>query len=208
MSVSSINILIFFFPGDLIKKSHHSHTKYTDDEALIPNITSVIIRLILAVGLKSTNTRFWQVGDSSPVSLDLLLKNLAEANASEEDKLKFDALKLLPPNYICFRCRIPGHHIKNWPSNGDKGFVPHKHIRKCTGIPRSFLVEVDDPDRKGVMMDSSGIYVIPVMDCLLKFLCRSQSPNQESKRRRDVRGNRSRSRSPLNRYTDQMRPRY
>uniref|UniRef100_A0A9J8AMS6 Uncharacterized protein n=1 Tax=Cyprinus carpio carpio TaxID=630221 RepID=A0A9J8AMS6_CYPCA len=110
MSVSSINILIFFFPGDLIKKSHHSHTKYTDDEALIPNITSVIIRLILAVGLKSTNTRFvklllcsclfqWQVGDSSPVSLDLLLKNLAEANASEEDKLKLTKVLFLINTY-------------------------------------------------------------------------------------------------------------
>ncbi|XP_059426249.1 E3 ubiquitin-protein ligase RBBP6-like [Carassius carassius] len=320
-----------------------TNEEYTDDEALIPNNTSVIIRRIPAAGLKYTNTRFvnnWlepscgssqtqQFGDSSPVSLDLLLKteNLAEANASEEDKLKAvmyqsslcyysssDAMKLiglLPPNYICFRCRIPGHHIKNCLSNADKNHAPLKRMRKCAGIPRSFLVEVDDPDRKGVMMDSSGKYVIPVMDadayaigkkekppfspqnehsspsssdpipaallclickdlltdavmspccrssscdecirtCLLEsdghvcpscrqsdvspdsltantalrqevnhfrngtrslhsYSCRSRSPNQESKSRRDVRGNRSRSRSPLNRYTDQKRPHY
>lgn len=109
-----------------------------------------------------------------------------------------DAMKLIglhPPNYICFRCRIPGHHIKNCLSNAvtglweitaavnlssflrqsfrdwmsfmnsqDKNHAPLKRMRKCAGIPRSFLVEVDDPDRKGVMMDSSGKYVIPVMD--------------------------------------------
>lgn len=46
----------------------------------------------------------------------------------------------------------------------DKSCAPHKRIQKCAGIPRSFLLEVDDPDRKGVMMDSSGKYVIPVMD--------------------------------------------
>lgn len=46
----------------------------------------------------------------------------------------------------------------------DNSFAPRKRVQKCAGIPRSFLVEVDDPDRKGVMMDSSGKYVIPVMD--------------------------------------------
>lgn len=33
-------------------------SEYTDDEALVPNNTSVIIRRIPAVGLKSTNKRF------------------------------------------------------------------------------------------------------------------------------------------------------
>ncbi|XP_052415709.1 E3 ubiquitin-protein ligase RBBP6-like [Carassius gibelio] len=87
---------------DLQISCAQTNEEYTDDEALIPNNTSVIIRRIPAAGLKSTNTRFvnnWlepscgssqTVGDSSAVSLDLLLKteNLAEANASEEDKLK------------------------------------------------------------------------------------------------------------------------
>ncbi|XP_058635421.1 E3 ubiquitin-protein ligase RBBP6-like [Onychostoma macrolepis] len=87
---------------DLKISSEQNNEEYTDDEALIPNNTSVVIRRIPAVGLKSTNKRFVNnrpepscgssqtVGDSSPVSLDLLLKteNLAEANASEEDKLK------------------------------------------------------------------------------------------------------------------------
>ncbi|XP_073708469.1 E3 ubiquitin-protein ligase RBBP6-like [Garra rufa] len=87
---------------DLQISSEQTNEEYTEDEALIPNNTSVIIRRIPAVGLKSTNRRFAKnrpepscgpsqtVGDSSPVSLHQLLKteNLAEANASEEDKLK------------------------------------------------------------------------------------------------------------------------
>ncbi|XP_042613473.1 E3 ubiquitin-protein ligase RBBP6-like [Cyprinus carpio] len=193
---------------DLQISSAQTNEEYTDDEALVPNNTSVIIRRIPAVGLKSTNKRFvirqpeasrgssqtQQVGDSSPVSLDQLLKteNLAEANASEEDKLKAvmyqsslcyysssDAMKLLgllPPNYICFRCGIPGHHIKNCPSTWDNSFAPRKRIQKCAGIPRSFLVEVDDPDRKGVMMDSSGKYVIPVMDAEAYAIVKKEKP--------------------------------
>ncbi|KAL1273360.1 hypothetical protein QQF64_029222 [Cirrhinus molitorella] len=181
---------------DLKISSEQTNEEYTDDEAHIPNNTSVIIRRIPAVGLKSTNKRFvrnrpepscgssqtQQVGNSSPVSLHQLLKteNLAEANASEEDKLKAvmfqsslcyysssDAMALvglIPPSYICFRCGTPGHHIKNCPTNGDKSCTPHKRTRKCTGIPHSFLVEVDEPDGKGVMMDHSGKYVIPIID--------------------------------------------
>lgn len=74
--------------------------EYTDD-ALIPKNTSVIIRRIPAAGLKSSNRRFvghqagrWREpsprADPSLLSLEQLLKteNLAEAKASEEDKLK------------------------------------------------------------------------------------------------------------------------
>ncbi|XP_016339382.1 E3 ubiquitin-protein ligase RBBP6-like [Sinocyclocheilus anshuiensis] len=58
----------------------------------------------------------------------------------------------------------------------DKSCAPHKHIRKCAGIPRSFLVEVNDPDRKGVMMDSSGKYVIPVMDADAYAIGKKEKP--------------------------------
>ncbi|XP_048060200.1 E3 ubiquitin-protein ligase RBBP6-like [Megalobrama amblycephala] len=119
-------------------------------------------------------------------------ENLAEANASEEDKIKAvmyqsslyyysssDAMKLLgllPPNYICYRCGIPGHHIKNCPTYGDEGFAPRKRVWKCAGIPRSFLVEVDDPHRKGVMMDRRGKYVIPIMDAEAYAIGKKEKP--------------------------------
>ncbi|XP_067279671.1 E3 ubiquitin-protein ligase RBBP6-like isoform X2 [Pseudorasbora parva] len=81
---------------------------------------------------------------------------------SSSDAMKLQGL--LPPNYVCFRCGIPGHHIKNCPTNEGERFAPGKPVRKSSGIPRSFLLEVEDPDRRGVMMDRSGKYVIPIMD--------------------------------------------
>ncbi|XP_057194944.1 E3 ubiquitin-protein ligase RBBP6-like [Triplophysa rosa] len=118
----------------------------------------------------------------SSLSLEQLFKteNLAEANASEEDKIKAvmfqssrcyystnEALKLvggLPPNYVCRICGIPGHHIRNCPKSRDSTFVGGKRIRRSAGIPVSFLMEVDDPNMKGVMLSSSGKHVIPIIN--------------------------------------------
>ncbi|XP_009304145.3 E3 ubiquitin-protein ligase RBBP6-like isoform X1 [Danio rerio] len=225
--------------------------EYTDDDALIPKNTSVIIRRVPAAGLKSSNRRFVghqagpsakssQTGDSSLLSLEQLLKteNLAEAQASEEDKLKavmyqsslcyyssseaMTLLGLLPPNYVCFHCGIPGHHIRHCPSKGGSSSAPHKRIRRSTGIPRSFLLEVDDPNRKGVMMDGSGKYVIPIIDaeayaaekkkrpsfsCQTKPLSSSSSAGAASSVQ-DARGKRSRSPSSPEMHGDQKRPRH
>ncbi|XP_042646860.1 E3 ubiquitin-protein ligase RBBP6-like [Tyto alba] len=106
--------------------------------------------------------------------------NLAEANASEEDKIKammiqscrqYDpinymkkSLGLPPPSYTCFRCGNPGHYIKNCPTNGDKKFESVPRIKKSTGIPRSFMVEVKDPNTKGAMLTKTGKYVIPTIN--------------------------------------------
>ncbi|XP_043097544.1 E3 ubiquitin-protein ligase RBBP6-like, partial [Puntigrus tetrazona] len=183
---------------DLRISSVQTSEEYTEDEALVPNNTSVIIRRDPALELKSTNKSFVSnrpdssCGSSPTVLPVKQTENLAEANASEEDKLKAvmfqsslcyysssDAMKLvglLPPNYICFCCRIPGLHIKTCLSNMDMSCAPHKRIRRCAGIPPSFLVEVDDPDREGVMMDSSGKYVIPVMDADAYALWKKKKP--------------------------------
>ncbi|XP_077053558.1 LOW QUALITY PROTEIN: E3 ubiquitin-protein ligase RBBP6-like [Siphateles boraxobius] len=186
--------------------SAQTREEYTDDEALISNNTSVIIRRIPAARLKPTNKGFVNnrsepssgssktIGDSSSVSPDQLLKteNLAESNASEEDKIKaviyqtslcyysssdeMKMLGLLLPNYVCFRCGIPGQHIKNCPTNGDKCFAPGKGLQKCSGIPHSFLVEVEDSDQKGVMMDHSGKYFIPIMDAAAYAIGKKEKP--------------------------------
>ncbi|XP_067241931.1 E3 ubiquitin-protein ligase RBBP6-like [Chanodichthys erythropterus] len=58
----------------------------------------------------------------------------------------------------------------------DEGFAPCKRIWKCAGIPRSFLVEVDDPHRKGVMMDRRGKYVIPIMDVEAYAIGKKEKP--------------------------------
>ncbi|KAF1536739.1 E3 ubiquitin-protein ligase RBBP6, partial [Eudyptula minor] len=101
--------------------------------------------------------------------------NLATANASEEDQIKavmiqscreYDPVNYLkkplgppPPSHTCFRCGKLGHYIKI-----DKNFESVPRIRKSTGIPRSFMVEVNDPNTKGAMPTSSGKYAIPTIN--------------------------------------------
>lgn len=46
----------------------------------------------------------------------------------------------------------------------DKSFESTQRIRKSTGIPRSFMMEVDDPSMKGVMLTNTGTYAIPTID--------------------------------------------
>ncbi|XP_075581228.1 E3 ubiquitin-protein ligase RBBP6-like [Pelecanus crispus] len=124
-----------------------------------------------------------QINDSSgSISLAQLIKtaNLAEADASEEDKItammiqscqEYDpsnylkkALGPSPPFYTCFRCGKPGHYRKNCPTHGDKQFQSVPRIKKSTGIPRSFMVEVKDPNTKGAMLTKSGKYAIPAIN--------------------------------------------
>ncbi|XP_037834715.1 E3 ubiquitin-protein ligase RBBP6 isoform X3 [Kryptolebias marmoratus] len=103
------------------------------------------------------------------------MANLVDADVSEEDKIRVminqSSLNLntkfgnaLPENYTCYRCGNTGHHIRNCPTSGDKNFEGPPRIKKSTGIPRSFMVEVDDPNIKGVMLTNSGRYAIPAID--------------------------------------------
>jgi hypothetical protein len=62
-----------------------------------------------------------------------------------------------PPQYICHRCRQPGHLINHCPTNGDPryDFVRVKH---STGIPKTFLVPVsaDEASSPGTLLTPGG----------------------------------------------------
>ncbi|XP_077395747.1 E3 ubiquitin-protein ligase RBBP6 isoform X3 [Festucalex cinctus] len=168
-------------------------SEYTDEEGLIPKGSSVIVRRVPKVSVKKTHKiersdalcqfvpgAIKAMDDySSSKTLPLFSKmvNLAAADVSEDDKIKvmmnqssYDPMTYskksalaLPANYTCFRCGNAGHHIRKCPYSGDKNFDTPK-IKKSTGIPRSFMVEVDDPNIKGAMLTNCGRFAIPAID--------------------------------------------
>ncbi|XP_049653685.1 E3 ubiquitin-protein ligase RBBP6-like [Accipiter gentilis] len=180
---------------DLQITNAQTKEEYTDGNALIRRNSWVIVRRIPAGGVKVTSktcvtSRTEAVSgtskaiDESPASLSLahLAKtaNLAEANASEEDKIKAMMIQssrqydptnymkkpLAPPpsSYTCHRYRKRGHSIMNCPTNGDESFGSVPRMKKSTGIPRTLLVEVKDPNVEGVMLTKTGKYAIPCLN--------------------------------------------
>ncbi|NXT39435.1 RBBP6 ligase, partial [Pelecanoides urinatrix] len=182
--------------------------EYTDDNALIPKNSSVIVRRIPIGGVKATS-KTYVISRTEPVSgtskavckntishffLHTAL-NSKQSNASEEDKIKammtqsgheYDPINYMkkplgppPPSYTCFRCGKPGHYIKNCPTNGVRLWgtsdsVPR--IKKSTGIPRSFMMEVKDPNTKGAMLTNTGKYAIPTIDAEAYAIGKKEKP--------------------------------
>ncbi|XP_071521063.1 uncharacterized protein snama isoform X2 [Panulirus ornatus] len=58
----------------------------------------------------------------------------------------------VPLDYKCYKCHQSGHWVNMCPLN-------NQDLRKSTGIPSKFLVEVNDPNVPGVMINSSGKFV-------------------------------------------------
>ncbi|XP_029293533.1 E3 ubiquitin-protein ligase RBBP6 isoform X2 [Cottoperca gobio] len=117
------------------------------------------------------------------------MANLADVDVSEEDKIKVmmnqSAFDLnynkkftagLPANYTCYRCGSTGHHIRNCPTSGDKNLETPVRIKKSSGIPRSFMVEVDDPSIKGAMLTSCGRYAVPAIDAEAYAIGKKERP--------------------------------
>ncbi|XP_072298720.1 uncharacterized protein [Eucyclogobius newberryi] len=61
----------------------------------------------------------------------------------------------------------------------DKNAEPAMRIKKSTGIPRSFMVKVDDPSIKGAMLTNTGDYAVPAIDAEVYAACKKKTPAQE-----------------------------
>ncbi|MED6268013.1 hypothetical protein CHARACLAT_017935, partial [Characodon lateralis] len=184
---------------------------FTEDGVHIPKGSSVIVRRIPIIGKSSSHSKtkhkersdvqipnafgsHRKISDSSSTRAlsffsKMQLANLAEADVSEEDKIRvmmnqsscemMQNSKLgpvLPENYACYRCGNTGHHIRNCPVSLDKNVEAPPRIKKSTGIPRSFMVEVDDPNIKGVMLTSCGRYAIPAIDAEAYAVGKKEKP--------------------------------
>ncbi|KAM4535438.1 uncharacterized protein V3H82_025203 [Fundulus diaphanus] len=200
--------------GDCDLQIINAQTKeeFTED-CHIPKGSSVIVRRIPIIGAKSRSNSKTNHKERSDVQIPnafgshrtvndssstralsffskMQLANFAEADVSEEDKIRAmmsqsscDMMKMssklgpvLPENYACYRCGNSGHHIRNCPVSGDKNFEAPPRIKKSTGIPRSFMVEVDDPNIKGVMLTSCGRYAIPAIDAEAYAVGKKEKP--------------------------------
>ncbi|GAA5873965.1 hypothetical protein JCM3774_004053 [Rhodotorula dairenensis] len=82
-----------------------------------------------------------------------------------------------PTGYICYRCGQKGHWIQECPTNSDPAYDNRPRIKRTTGIPKSFLMEVNRPAPKagdeeeededavngvkaGVMITADGGFVV------------------------------------------------
>ncbi|XP_051243076.1 E3 ubiquitin-protein ligase RBBP6 [Dicentrarchus labrax] len=194
---------------DLQITSAQTKEEYTDDEGMIPKGSSVIVRRIPIIGVKSTSNKTRNIERSdaqfhhafgaikamddqnSSRAFFSKMTNLADADVSEEDKIQvmlnqstaYDSMNynkkfggVLPANYTCYRCGNTGHHIRNCPTSGDKNVEAPLRIKKSTGIPRSFMVEVDDPNIKGAMLTNCGHYAIPAIHAKAYAIGKKEKP--------------------------------
>ncbi|KAF9530445.1 DWNN domain-containing protein [Crepidotus variabilis] len=77
--------------------------------------------------------------------------------------------KPLPPSYVCYRCGQKGHWIQDCPTNSDREFDHRPRIKRTTGIPRSMLKAVENPNGagelgQGIMVTPEGGYVVAQPD--------------------------------------------
>lgn len=108
----------------------------------------------LAAVMNASNTQF-QADLQSSASMPSK-RNTFKSNVAVPDKP-------LPPGYVCYRCRKKGHWIQACPTNNDPTF-DGKKPKRTTGIPRSMLEKVEEPDTdkelpQGVFMNQDGDYV-------------------------------------------------
>lgn len=70
-----------------------------------------------------------------------------------------------PPTYVCYRCKMGGHYVNQCPGIKDKEGNPVdlKNLKRPTGIPQDFLVEVSK-DTPGAYLTKDGRYTLPIKD--------------------------------------------
>lgn len=66
--------------------------------------------------------------------------------------------KIPPAGYICYRCGQKGHYIQSCPKSPGKAQESGTRLRKATGIPKAFLVPVEDTNTS-VLLNEEGQFV-------------------------------------------------
>jgi len=113
--------------------------------------------------------------EKSELAAPRIIKNNANVAKSEEDKISdlvnnasdwsnhfigqkastSQTIKVVPPSYICFRCKQKGHHIKNCPTNGDPKYDVIT-VRGTAGIPKEFLKTKSNTSASNMLQPGFG----------------------------------------------------
>jgi len=113
--------------------------------------------------------------EKSELAAPIIIKNNANVAKSEEDKISdlvnnasdwsnlfigqkastSQSIKVVPPSYICFRCKQKGHHIKNCPTNGNPKYDVIT-VRGTAGIPKEFLKTKSNTSASNMLQPGFG----------------------------------------------------
>ncbi|XP_034047271.1 E3 ubiquitin-protein ligase RBBP6-like [Thalassophryne amazonica] len=177
--------------GDLQITDAQNNQEYTNDEGLIPKGSTVNVRRIpsrvKSLVSKSKTIEHRDTRTHQP-ALEAIKATLTD-DMSEVEKIKavifqssYDSSLYrkssppLPEHYTCYRCGRGGHHIRNCPTNMDKNYNSPLPLKRSSGIPQSFMIEVDDPTRKGAMLTNRGRFAIPAIDAEAYHVGKKEKP--------------------------------
>ncbi|KWU45677.1 DWNN-domain-containing protein [Rhodotorula sp. JG-1b] len=141
----------------------------------------------MAAMFAATNTQ-WQQTQEQMANATPIYRNPNAANrppprdnnnAAARPSFRDSGMAHKPPpaGYICYRCGQKGHWIQECPTNSDPAYDNRPRIKRTTGIPKSFLMEVNRPAPKagdeeeededavngvkaGVMITADGGFVV------------------------------------------------
>ncbi|CAL8101692.1 unnamed protein product [Calicophoron daubneyi] len=97
--------------------------------------------------------------------IKLMMERSSESYSEKNFAVKAKPYGVPPAAYICHKCGLPGHWIHNCPGVRDKTgkMMDVKSVKRPTGIPQDFLLEVD-AGTPGAYLGKSGKYMVPIKD--------------------------------------------
>ncbi|KAI3862352.1 hypothetical protein MKX03_014370 [Papaver bracteatum] len=154
---------------DLILTNPSTNEDYIDDSIIIPRNSSVLVRRISGLPGKSIVVKSKEQEEKEKEDekiKEICQQTTSYVNANNGTTAVNSAhqrgfcngyvggrptmgqrggldRRIPPEGYTCHRCKVPGHYIQHFPTNGDPEYDVKK-LRPPTGIPKSMLVETAD----------------------------------------------------------------
>ncbi|KAF8563725.1 hypothetical protein P879_09064 [Paragonimus westermani] len=97
--------------------------------------------------------------------IKIMMERSSETYSEKNFTVKAKPYGVPPAAYICHKCGLPGHWIHNCPGVRDKSgkMMDIKSVKRPTGIPQDFLLEVE-AGTPGAYLGKSGKYMVPIKD--------------------------------------------